>query len=92
MSAAAEVVSINGNRIDTMAREVARGLLFEAAANAIGAGKLADGMGVTRRCVNHKIACDRSLTTDDLASAADALDARATKLTQLAAHIRGVIG
>ena len=91
MSAVAKVVPINGNRVNAMAREVARGLLFEAAANAIGAGKLADGMGVTRRCVNHKIAGERSLTTDDLVSAADALDARAAKLTQLAAHIRGAI-
>ena len=41
MSAVAEVVPINGNRVDAMAHEVARGLLFEAAANAIGAGKLA---------------------------------------------------
>lgn len=91
MTVAAKVVPINGNRVDAMAREVSRGLLFEAAANAIGAGKLADGMSVTRRCVNHKIACDRSLTDADLIGAADALEARAAKLNQLAAHIRAAV-
>lgn len=90
MMADGQVVPKSGNRIDAMAREVRRGLLFEAAANAIGAGKLAAGMGVGRRCVNHKIACDRSLTDADLIAAADTLEARAATLVQLAAHLREV--
>lgn len=88
---AVHAVPESGNRADRMAREVRRGLLFEAAANAIGAGKLAAGMDVTRRCVNHKIACDRSLTDADLVAAADTLEARAAVLLSLAAHIRGAI-
>lgn len=82
-----QAVPESGNRVDRMAREVHRGLHFEAAANAIGAGKLAAGMGVTRRSVNHKIACDRSLTDADLVAAADTLEARAATLLKLAAHI-----
>lgn len=85
-----QAVPESENRADRMAREVRRSLLFEAAANAIGAGKLAAGMGVGRRCVNHKIACDQSLTDADLVAAAETLEARAATLTQLAAHIREI--
>lgn len=91
MMAVLRAVPESGNSADRMAREVRRGLHFEAAANAIGAGKLATGMGVTRRCVNHKIACDRSLTDADLAAAAETLEARAAALLKLAAHIRSAI-
>lgn len=75
-----------------MGREARRLVLFERAKDAMGgARKLGAVLDVSRRSVNHKLGCDRRLTSWELKLAADAIEAKARELDQLVADIRKVI-
>ena len=54
--------------------------------------ELAEAMGIQPRSLRAKFSADRGISADDLRSAADALDARAARLTQHAQKLRDEAG
>jgi hypothetical protein len=83
----------NGTSISPQAKAVRQLLLLDRAKTALGgAEKLGDILGVCRRSVNRKLSADRGVTTFELNLTADAIEARALELQQLAADLRGVAG
>lgn len=83
------VVPTSGNELGKAVRRL---VLFDRAKDAMGgARKLGKVIGIGRRSVNHRLVADRTLTDGELAVTADAIEARARELDQLAADIRKVI-
>lgn len=90
MSGAAPVPT-NGNSISPLARAVRRLVLLDRARVALGgAERLADVLGIGRRAINHKLAGDRALDPSEAMAVADALDAHAAGIVELAQQLREV--
>lgn len=92
MSGAAPVPT-NGNSISPLARAVRRLVLLDRARIALGgAERLADVLGIGRRAINHKLAGDRALDPTEALAVADALEAHAAGIVELARNLRLVAG
>ncbi|WP_308815561.1 hypothetical protein [Sphingomonas sp. GV3] len=82
----------SGSRAAKMGREARRLVLFDRAKDAVGgARRLGEIIDVCRRTVNHKLNAERRLTDWELKLTADAIEAKARELDQLAADIRQVL-
>lgn len=72
--------------------DIQRMMGLETAASLLGGqGPLAAALGIEPRSLRAKLSADRSVSDDDLTAAADALDARATKLIDHARKLREAI-